>query len=211
MKQIIAEHISSNKRKYVFLLAMFVIGIIIGILVVRFLDEDTQSSLISDLNRFFSNSIENEDNFNRTQYFKKNLGGDFQTYLLLWLSGLTVLGLGCAPVYVIFKGFVIGFTNSFIISNYGLSGVFYGILTIIPQNIIKIPALLFGCASIISYATKQTTPRNKKMSEQSGSSLNLFLLYSFAMLIAFFISVIGCIIESYIIPSFIFIFTPEML
>jgi len=208
LKRIVTDHLSANKKMYLFLVTIFVLGNFLGTLCIKYMDESVHAVMIQDLSAFFSNSIQVENEFSRTAYFKMNLITEIKIYFVMWLCGLTVLGFAAAPFFCLFKGFVIGFTNSFLLMNYGVSGFFYDLLTIVPQNVIKIPAIFFACSCIITYAIRLS---EKRSAASTASGVQLFLLYSFSMLCAFAVSVLGVLLESYLTPSLIFIFTPEML
>ncbi len=211
MKKAIIGHMELNRKKYLIFFGFFIGGIIIGIVCVKFLSSSLQSELIGYLKNFFTTFSTGQDSFDKLTYFKQNLLNEAKVYAILWLSGLTVLGLGVAPFYVLFRGFIIGFTNSFIIANYGIRGLFYNIVTIIPQNLIKIPALLFACVCILSFSLKRTTGKNSLHKNVSSISWNMYLAYTLFIVAAFVFSVLGVLIESYIIPYFIFVFTPDMI
>lgn len=209
MKNTIISHIELNKKKYLIFFCFFIAGIIIGIVCVKFLSSSLQADLINYLKTFFSSFLSSKETFDNLSYFKQNLYNEAKLYFLLWLSGLTIIGLGAAPFYVFLRGFVIGFTNSFIISNYGLKGLFYNIVTIIPQNLIKIPALFFACVCILSFSLKKTSDKSK-IKKYAPVNANMYVTYTLFIFAAFVVSVLGVLIESYVIPYFIFIFTPDM-
>ncbi|MDR2520056.1 MAG: stage II sporulation protein M [Eubacteriaceae bacterium] len=208
MKRIVQDHIRASKKMYLFLSLLFAAGAFIGTLVIRYLSKDIHSLMIKDLAAFFSESLQMEKEFSRTAYFKMNALLELKIYFVMWLCGLTVLGFAAAPFFALWKGFVLGFANSFLIMHYRISGFFYDLLTILPQNLIKVPALFFACATILSYAIKLS---EKRSSAKSVSSGQLFLLYSFSMVCAFAFSMLGVLFESFVTPSLIFVFSPEML
>lgn|GEM_PF-1747587 len=212
LKRNILEHLQSNRTKYLLVTVMFLIGVAAGIAMYQLISDQTRSQLLKSLDSFFTHTAMQGQSLDRTSYFKKNLESELRSFAIMWICGLTVLGLVAAPFFSLLKGFTIGFTNTFIIANYGTKGVFYSLLTIIPQNLIKIPALFFCCVCIMSYSLKLTESKSKSKGVYLGraSPFKLFVLFTIMVTISFLISLVGVALESYITPSFIFVFTPEM-
>jgi stage II sporulation protein M len=153
--------------------------------------------------------VEHKDDFSSTDYFKRCFLQDLGIYFVMWLSGLTVLGLGAAPCFCIFRGFTVGFSSAFILANYGVKGFFYDLLIIIPPNLIKIPTFLFASACMISYAVK-TFSNSKSPGYKRNSVGQIFMVYTMMMSFAFIISLLGVLIQTYLVPYIHLILSSEM-
>jgi len=133
---------------------------------------------------------------------------DVKGYLFITVFGLTTMGCIFTPAFVLFKGFILGFTNTFLLMQFGFKGFLFSFFTIFPQNLIKLAALLFTGVCVFSFSLKKI---EKKRNNFSRPSSGLYLTYAIAILIGFAINFAGILIESYIIPFFMFIFSPELL
>ncbi|MCL1803274.1 MAG: stage II sporulation protein M [Eubacteriaceae bacterium] len=207
MKRLITDHVRYNKKIYLFLLSLFSLGALLGCLFTRYMNQAAQQALLSDLTSFFSSAMRTQQVFSRNDYFKMNLVSEIKMYFILWLSGLTFLGFAAGPIYAFSQGFVLGFSNSFLLMHYQTRGFFYSMLTVMPQNLIKIPALFYACASLAAY----TLQHSGKGKVGRNASSSLLISYTAAIACALAISIIGVFIESFISPSLIFVFAPEML
>jgi stage II sporulation protein M len=121
---------------------------------------------------------------------------------------LTSAGFGAAAFFCGCKGVAIGFASSFIASRFGSNGILFGLLTIAPHNLIMIPALLFGCVAMMNRTIK-AKPGDLRRVQGRHSALNA--AYALNMLFAFACSLLGVFVESYAVPSLIFMISPRML
>ncbi len=70
----------------------------------------------------------------------------FIEFVILTLMGLTILGIPAGILIIMSKGIVIGFSCSILVSSFGLKGIVYILLTILPQSLFIIPAYLIACS-----------------------------------------------------------------
>src|SRR5690625_5989422 len=66
--------------------------------------------------------------------------------LLLFILGLTIIGLPIIWVLIFIKGLVVGFSVGFIVNQLGLNGLLIATLSIAPQNIIIIPVYIIAAS-----------------------------------------------------------------
>lgn len=179
--------------------AALIVGITAGCFTFTFSDANSSESLRAYMDNFFSaypllSAAESE-------IFKLSLLETAKTALILWLSGLHPILMPLGYLRLLTKGLGLGFTLTFLISHYGGRGLAFGIISILPQNIIAIPAMLLYAAFCASFSV------NVRKLKQSGSYYkNLRTLYAknlYALILfcaALFITVL---IDSYIAPTLI--------
>jgi stage II sporulation protein M len=71
---------------------------------------------------------------------------------LLWLLGLSVIGVPLIAAVVFLRGFVLGFTLGFLIDDLLLRGAALGLVALLPQNLVLIPGLLFCAVGAIAFS-----------------------------------------------------------
>lgn len=207
MKAILTHHIKENRKKYLLFACCLIIGIVLGLMAPRFLNQNVQNELDIFIDDYFSD-YKNIKDIDPAELLRNNIFKKLSTYLLIWISGFSVIGAFFMPTYFLFYGFMIGFTNSFVNNAYGINGMLMNFAAFLPQNIIELPALFFAGACVISYSLKHT--KTSKGLAKVESTKGLFTVYSVFLLIAFIISIAGCVIESYVTPDLILYFLEKV-
>jgi stage II sporulation protein M len=73
---------------------------------------------------------------------------------LLWLLGLSVIGVPLIAAVVFLRGFTLGFVLGFLIDNLGLRGAALALAAMLPQNLVSIPGILFCAVGAIGFSTE---------------------------------------------------------
>lgn len=184
--------VAKNYFLYLFLVLFLVMGIIFGTLGVKALTPEQLANLNQFINTSFS-SISKAVDYQVT--VKHAVWRNLTTIFKVWFLGLTVIGLPLILVIIFTRGFVLGFTVAFFLQNMGLKGLGVILLTIIPQNIIHIPALIGAGASALGFSIFLLKGRN-----ENKAIASYFFRYSIMMLILSLVMVFAGIIEGYITP-----------
>lgn len=130
-----------NKKMMLFLFIIVLIGIITGSLFTIFLNVDDKTLIKNSLDLFFNNCI--NDKLNYFDAFKNSLFSNYFYTIIIWLLGISLIGAVFAVPIAYFKSFILGFTISSIITNYGLKGVIIAILYIFPHLIFNLLIIMF--------------------------------------------------------------------
>lgn len=130
-----------NKKMMLFLFIIVLIGIITGSLFTIFLNIDDKTLIKNSLDLFFNNCI--NDKLNYFEAFKNSLFSNYFYTIIIWLLGISLIGSIFAVPIAYFKSFILGFTISSIITNFGLKGVIIAILYIFPHLIFNLLIIMF--------------------------------------------------------------------
>jgi stage II sporulation protein M len=122
--------------------ALLLMGIIFGAIVVNSLPYGTKNELMHYLEQFFS-ELSGGQIAGPGLIFKEGLINDAQYLGLIWMLGLSVIGLPVIFILIFVKGLVLGFTIGFLIGQSGLKGFFIVMVGVFPQNLVLIPGHLF--------------------------------------------------------------------
>lgn len=125
----------------VVLLTALLMGLVIGCCSFSGIGEEEE---IRDfLSRFFTDLSQIEKN-DLAELFRQSLIQTVLLSALLFLSGLSLFGIGIIPFLVWYKGFLSGFTIMVFCKLYGVKGISFLFFGILPSALIWIPFLLFG-------------------------------------------------------------------
>ena len=130
-----------NKKMMLFLFIIVLIGIITGSLFTIFLNIDDKTLIKNSLDLFFNNCI--NDKLNYFDAFKNSLFSNYFYTIIIWLLGISLIGSIFVVPIAYFKSFILGFTISSIITNFGLKGVIIAILYIFPHLIFNLLIIMF--------------------------------------------------------------------
>jgi len=146
------DYFRRNAALYFFVLLLFTLGVVAGSLTVRALGPDQKQELVDHLQVFLRGFGQNSDKIDPRAVMQRADSVHLKTAALLWVLGVTVVGLPLVVAVIFVRGFVIGFSVGFLVEQMGLSGLAFSIFSIWPQNLVAIPAFLVIAASAISFS-----------------------------------------------------------
>lgn len=196
---LLKKHIKENLFIYFLCFFCLLIGISIGAFTIKVVDLHQKQELIAYLKGFFR--LLDEPGLRGIDIFKESIINNGQLLLLSWFMGLIIIGIPVVLLVIIFKGFVIGFTVGLIIDEFRFYGVLLFILGIFPQNLLFIPAFLMATVTSIVFSITVIKAKIKK--NKSFKFSKLFLTYTSIYLVIMLIIIVGSLLESFIIPTFI--------
>ena len=139
---IINNHIINHKKEYLIVIILFLIGLVIGIMFVNNLIE-TQYSEIDTYIKKIVNNLKAIEKINYTDLLKESIITNLIVILVIWIASSTIIGIPIVYGNLIFRGFVLGYTLSSIISVLGIgNGTFFIMSGLFLHNIIFIPVIL---------------------------------------------------------------------
>ena len=196
-KEIIINNILKNKRKYILLLLIFIIGIVLGVFFINNSDEN-QKKEINEYIMNFVTTLKENNSIDKKELVKASLKGNIVMGIALWFIGSTVIGLPLIYFFVLYKGLCIGYTMSSAILTLSTGkGILFCISSILLHNIIMIPAILMIAASgtnLCQAIIKNRTKENIKLEIIKHS------IISFIGIIFFMLS---SVVEVYISTNFL--------
>jgi len=194
-KNVLLNHMKDHITTYIFMVTLFLTGIIFGAITVNSMNFVQKQDLFFHLEQYF-NKINNEQVVASKDILKRSYFFHVKYLLLLFILGLTIIGLPIVWILIFMKGLVIGFSVGFIVNQLGAKGLFLATLSIAPQNIISIPVyLIAGSISMIFSLTLLQKLLDRSMSASLGKP---FILYSFI-----FVCLLFCALGSSLVETFI--------
>lgn len=94
IKSVILEHIVNNKKEYIIMILLFIIGILLGILVVNNTQEDQYNNVENYINTFIE-KIKNSQEINTMNLLKNSIIKNITCAIGIWFFGTTVIRNTC--------------------------------------------------------------------------------------------------------------------
>lgn len=145
-------NITNQKKKYVFLSVIMLIGIISGLLFIFFISNEDKSLVEEQLNIFFNNI--NNNSLNYLSSFINSFFTNIFYLVIIWLLGISIIGIPIIIFILFLKSFIFGFSISSVISNYGVRGIFLSLGYQLPHNLILLVIFLLISFYAISFSVK---------------------------------------------------------
>ncbi|MEN2464778.1 stage II sporulation protein M [Ornithinibacillus sp. FSL M8-0202] len=191
------DHLKTHATIYIFMIILFLTGIIFGAIVVNSMGFEQRTDLFFYVERFFG-YLTNENTIANNDIFKESYVYHARYLFLLFILGLSVIGLPIVWILIFLKGLVVGFSVGFIVNQLGLKGFLLATFSIAPQNILVIPIyIIAGSLSMIFTLGLLNKLFARKVSF-SQPVLHPFIKYASVFAILLILSVIPALIEAYV-------------
>lgn len=186
-----------EKKRYLFVLLLFLAGILLGSLRSAWMDAVSTEEIKTYFDRFFSAYA--LQGTAKSEAFRLSLINYASLFLCLWLSGWSLWLLPVGIFQVILKGYRTGYTITYLLKCYHLKGLLVTTLGIIPQSLILLPALCFYLVCQTRFAInvthlKKTVLSSAVKKQIYGNHIIKTLMFLFLLLFCSFI-------EGYIVPT----------
>ncbi|AUJ26345.1 MULTISPECIES: stage II sporulation protein M [Virgibacillus] len=194
-KMLLINHVKEHATIYLFMVILFLTGVIFGAILVNSMNFVQKQDLFFYLERFFKQITDNEL-ANYDEIFKNSFFYHIKYLLLLFVLGLSVIGLPLVWILIFLKGLVIGFSVGFMVNQLGMNGLLIATLSIAPQNFLIIPVyIIAGSLAMIFSLTLLSKLFTNKISQPVFQPFGRYvILFS---LLAFFASV-AALLETFI-------------
>ena len=197
-----------NMHLYIFVSILFVMGVVFGALMVNALTLEQKQDLSRYLGSFFQTvSLGGETASIPT--LMQSFGLHFKWILLIWILGVSVVGLPLVLVLDFLKGMLIGFTVGILISQYSWKGMMFIIVSVVPQNMIIVPVIIVSSVAAVSFSTYLV--KHRFLQKTNGSATPTFLSYTSVILSLIAIMFLVSLFEVYVSPKLISWVAPSLL
>ena len=198
MKQLIAK---IKTRKILSIMTIItIISLILGTLFISILSKDNKELITSNVIDFFTAIKSNNLNYN--QILVKSLTNNLLLNIIIWLLGISIIGIPIVIILLFIKSFILSFTFTSIIYTYKYKGIISAIIYVIPHII----NLLLSFVLIYYSITFSKSLFNYLFKKKECNRKELVNRYLKLLVISTFLFIISSIIETYIIPILIRLF-----
>lgn len=145
--------IIKQKKLYRIIITLMIFGIISGILFIFFISKESKTKVLVSIKNFFD-LMNTSTGINYGKSLLNTLVNNIGYVLLIWLLGISIIGLPITIVLAFMKSFIVGFSISSIISCYKAKGILGAFLYVFPHQIIILFIYLLLSFYSISFSIK---------------------------------------------------------
>ena len=177
LQNVIVEHIVKNRNAYLFLLMAFVLGVSAGAFTVNGLSPMQRDELSNYFQGFLQ--LLNNQNIESSELLSVSLLENMKLVGLLWILGVTIIGIPFIFVFLGIRGFITGFSSGFIINVLGLKGVLFTTFALLPKEIIIVPCLIAIGVNGINFSMRIAKNKSVDQGNSKDSLKTAFVSYCF--------------------------------
>jgi stage II sporulation protein M len=198
------EHLSL----YIFVSILFVMGVVFGALMVNALSLEQRQDMTHYLGSFF-HMIDQGNEMQGKSFFQQAFGMHLKWLLLIWVLGLSVIGLPLILILDFLKGVLIGFTVGYFVGQLSWKGMLFAMVSVAPQNLIIVPVIIICSVTGISFSIYLIKNR---FLQRNGKPLSQhFMSYTIMTLSLVFILFGVSLFEAFVTPLLMKWVTPMLL
>ncbi len=191
------------KKKYLYLFIIVIAGIIVGIIFSNILSVEDSKLVHSKITTYFNN-IKNDFTIDYLKNLFNSLKNNYFTLIVIWLLGLSIIGLLVNNFILFFKSFVLGFSVGSIINIYFYAGLVLSFFYIFPALIINLLIIMIMTyyANYFSLNLFDVIFRKKDFKFKSFVIKYIKILCIFLIILT-----VSSLIETFIMPFFLKLFS----
>lgn len=195
--------IKINKKIFVFLFVLMLMGIIAGSIFTTILNSSDKELVINHLNEFIDNI--NNNRLNYLFALKNNLITNISYVILIWLLGISVIGLPIIIIMFFTKCFILGFSVGAILTTFKLKGILVSLVYVFPGQVISLLFLLLLMMYSMSFTFKMIYAILKKKSIDFKLIMNKYFKI---LLIVLGVIILMSLCDTYLMPRLIKLLIP---
>lgn len=193
MKELVKK--LKEKKLFIIIFIVTVISFIIGILLISILSGNNKSLIVKSLNNFFISIKENK--LNQSALLYKTLTNNIIINLIIWILGISIIGIPIVISILSFKSLTFGFTISSLIYTYKFNGIIKSIIYIIP-NLINLFIIFVLSYYSISFSLMLFNYLFRKKEYNKRIIVNRYLKL---ILISLLLLILTAVLESFVMPK----------
>lgn len=193
----IANHIKEQATIYLFVIILFIMGVIFGAIIVNSMNLTQKEDLYYYLTLFFG-QVSDGKLASSFEMFKQSFFHNIKYLGFMWILGISIIGLPIIFIMLFLKGMVIGFTVGFLVNQMKLGGFMLSFVSILPQNLLLIPVFIMVGAQAANFSLKLI--RQLFVKRLNDQPFRMFARYSTALLVIAAAVLFASIFEGYISP-----------
>ena len=197
-KKLISNNYNRNQKKlYLLLIGLALIAFIFGILFVFVISKDNKEFIKDNLINYYNNSNPSISLFFRTLF------NYFIYIIVIWLLGISIIGIPIILFIYLFKMFIYGFSLSSIIYTFGTKGLLVSLIDLFPHKFIFLVIMLLLTFYSLSFAIKLIRYFFFKRPINFQSAMSKYLkILLISLSISIFITIYEVFISNYLINFF---------
>lgn len=192
-----ASYFREHSSIFLFIVVLFLMGVIFGAIVVNSMSITQKEDLFYYLSQFFGQVSEGkvaDDN----DLFLQSFFHNSKFIGLMWILGISIIGLPVILILLFIKGMVVGFTVGFLVSQMGWKGFMLALVSILPQNLIIIPVFILMAAFSVIFSIRMI--KRQFMKKYAQPIMPFFKRYILAIIVAVIFISVASGVEAFLSP-----------
>lgn len=198
LKQVLGEYLKYRWFVVLFVIIFFCMGMFFGATAARTIAQDQADHLAGYFNSFLDKVTTTP--VSEQMYFRHSVMTNLYIMIGIYILGLTVIGIPLVLVAVFTRGFILGFTIGFLVREKAVKGLIFAFVSVLPHNILVIPAVIAGGVIALSYSA--AILKSKLLQPRSSTGAR-FGVYTAAMTVLCLVTAAAGFVETYVTPVFI--------
>jgi stage II sporulation protein M len=197
--ELMGKYFLRHMPLYLALILLFATGLGFGAIATHKLSpvqRDDLANYISGLHTSLRDGL-GQDYPRGEVFYQSVMENAVKTAGLLFVLGLTVIGAPFILAIVFVRGFVLGFTVGFLVQDTMVHGLILSTTSILPHNLVVVPAILIGAAGALSFSA---TALKTLLGLTKDSIYAQFASTTFLSLCSGLLFVLAAFIEAYLTP-----------
>ncbi|GGE54329.1 stage II sporulation protein M [Priestia taiwanensis] len=199
LKDRITLHIREHSSIYLFVSVLLLMGVVFGAIIVNSIHLNQKKELFSYLEQFFGQVSQGKLG-DPMEIFKQSYFSHLKYIALIWLLGISVIGLPVILILVFTKGIVVGFTVGFLVDQLGWEGFMLSFVSVLPQNLLIIP--LYIIVSTLAVSCSMKLIRQHFINRKSVSFLPFLMRYTAVFTLVGVFLLCASLFEAFASPYF---------
>ena len=195
----INRSIFTKKKLNIFVISILILGVIFGAIFLNVININDQK-LVIDKIKTFIDSI-NNNIFNSIIAFKNSISINLIYIIIIWLLGMTLIGIPINIFLLFIKSFILGFSISSFIITYSYKGLVLSAIYLLLGEIINILVIIILTIFSILFSIKLFKVIFKK--NNNNEILKFIKSYGMIFLIGIVLSFLSSLCEAFIVPAII--------
>ena len=188
-----------SKKINMFVISILFLGLISGSVFGNIISVNDKTLVIDKIKLFISNI--NSDSINGIEVFKNGISVNMLYLGIIWVMGMTFVGVVLNVVILFIKSFILGFSLASFIMVYSYKGLILSLIYLLFGQILNILVIVMATIYGIMFSSKLNLIIYKN--KQDNNILKFFRNYVFILIIAIIVSIISSISEAFLLPAII--------
>ena len=188
-----------SKKINMFVISILFLGLISGSVFGNIISVNDKTLVIDKIKLFISNI--NSDSINGIEVFKNGISVNMLYLGIIWVMGMTFVGVVLNVVILFIKSFILGFSLASFIMVYSYKGLILSLIYLLFGQILNILVIVMVTIYGIMFSSKLNLIIFKN--KQDNNILKFFRNYVFILIIAIIVSIISSISEAFLLPAII--------
>ena len=198
LRQVAIDFFRKKWFIFIFVTVFLFTGIFFGATAARTISPDQADHLSAYFDSFLENVVTTP--ISEQVFFRNNIFNSLYIIIAIYILGLTVIGIPLVLVAVFSKGFVVGFAIGFLVRDKAFKGFMFALISVLPHNLLIIPAVIMGGAAALSFSSMLV----KRRFESQRTRITGYLgSYTALMMLLCLITGAAGLLEAYVTPVII--------